>query len=75
VTWRAISPVERSRHSLRTGTAAIEAARQLYLHTARLKDLGQSSPKEASMAKVLGLSYGGPLIEPVLTFRLALDKS
>jgi butyryl-CoA dehydrogenase len=30
----------------------IEAARQLYLHAARLKDLGQASPKEASMAKL-----------------------
>ena len=30
----------------------IEAARQLYLHAARLKDLGRASPKEASMAKL-----------------------
>jgi butyryl-CoA dehydrogenase len=30
----------------------IEAARQLYLHAARLKDLGLASPKEASMAKL-----------------------
>ena len=30
----------------------IEAARQLYLYAARLKDLGQASPKEASMAKL-----------------------
>ncbi len=30
----------------------IEAARQLYLHAARLKDSGGGSPKEASMAKL-----------------------
>ncbi len=30
----------------------IEAARQLYLHAALLKDLGRASPKEASMAKL-----------------------
>jgi butyryl-CoA dehydrogenase len=30
----------------------IEAARQLYLYAARLKDLCQASPKEASMAKL-----------------------
>ncbi|MBV8193623.1 MAG: acyl-CoA dehydrogenase family protein [Alphaproteobacteria bacterium] len=39
----------------------IEAARQLYLYAARLKDLGQSSPKEASMAKL----FASEMVEDV----------
>ena len=39
----------------------IEAARQLYLHAARLKDLGQASPKEASMAKL----FASEMVEEV----------
>jgi hypothetical protein len=39
----------------------IEAARQLYLHAARLKDLGQATPKEASMAKL----FASEMVEEV----------
>jgi alkylation response protein AidB-like acyl-CoA dehydrogenase len=39
----------------------IEAARQLYLYAARLKDLGQASPKEASMAKL----FASEMVEEV----------
>jgi alkylation response protein AidB-like acyl-CoA dehydrogenase len=39
----------------------IEAARQLSLHAARLKDLGKSSPKEASMAKL----FASEMVEEV----------
>ena len=39
----------------------IEAARQLYLHAARLKDAGQVSPKQASMAKL----FASEMVEEV----------
>jgi alkylation response protein AidB-like acyl-CoA dehydrogenase len=39
----------------------IEAARQLYLYAARLKDLGQASPKQASMAKL----FASEMVEEV----------
>jgi alkylation response protein AidB-like acyl-CoA dehydrogenase len=39
----------------------IEAARQLYLHAARFKDLGQPSPKQASMAKL----FASEMVEEV----------
>ena len=39
----------------------IEAARQLYLHAARLKDHGQATPKEASMAKL----FASEMVEEV----------
>ena len=39
----------------------IEAARQLYLHAARLRDLGQASPKQASMAKL----FASEMVEEV----------
>ena len=39
----------------------IEAARQLYLHAAQLKDAGQSSPMQASMAKL----FASEMVEEV----------
>jgi butyryl-CoA dehydrogenase len=39
----------------------LEAARQLYLHAARLKDLGQATPREASMAKL----FASEMVEQV----------